>query len=81
MEQMLSVQPESPEPLRSACTDANGGFHARLGEGNSHAHKDDILLARLAEGSAAPKQAMASWQGGLSRLGSELAKVVNLHVS
>ena len=40
-----------------------------------HAQQDDELIAKLAD-SAMPKQGISSWQANLSRLGSELVKVI-----
>ena len=80
MEHMLNLPPEGQRcsvDHRFVTSDLSHASHGRDGV-VSHGDKD--LIAQLADeatgqGRSTPKQAMSSWQGRLSRLGLELAKV------
>ena len=80
MEHMLNPPPEGHRcsiDHSFVTSDLSHASHERDGA-NSHGDRD--LIAKLADeatgrGSSMPKQALSSWQGRLSRLGLELAKV------
>ena len=80
MEHMLNLPPEGQRCSVDHCFVTTDLSHASHGRDGASPHGDKDLIAKLAEeaterGRSTPEQAMSSWQGRLSRLGLELAKV------
>ena len=80
MEHMLNLPPEGHRCSVDHCFGTNDLSHTSHGRDGAVSHGDQDLIAQLAQevtgrNRSTPKQAMSSWQGRLSRLGLELAKV------